>query len=106
MSLSKESNSKVAPETIMATELEVEAQMALIQENPARLSEVEDVSELLEKLTDANAAAEGMESKLDSILENLDNLLSALDSSEHLPDDIKAPDDDIRPSEAEKSSSS
>ncbi|KAF8203771.1 hypothetical protein BJ912DRAFT_1052565 [Pholiota molesta] len=39
----------------------------------------DDVAELLQRLTSASNMAEGMESKLDNVLQNLDNLLALLD---------------------------
>ncbi|KAJ3512277.1 hypothetical protein NLJ89_g3609 [Agrocybe chaxingu] len=42
----------------------------------------EDVAELLERLASADMMAQGMESKLDNVLNNLDALLSTLEAEE------------------------
>ncbi|PPQ79871.1 hypothetical protein CVT25_002927 [Psilocybe cyanescens] len=72
-------------EAIMATEkeiAEVEAELnALMEENPNLLGG-EDVAEMLQRLTSAENMAEDMESKVDSVLQKLDELLSALNTSE------------------------
>jgi hypothetical protein len=46
-------------------------------------NEEADVAELLQRLESADGMAKGLESRLDDILGNLDNLLVTLESSEH-----------------------
>ncbi|KAF8963909.1 hypothetical protein BDZ97DRAFT_959188 [Flammula alnicola] len=76
---SLETDTFIASETKL---LEIEANLTqisgLVTDDPSLL-ESEDVGELLQRLTDAENMAEGMESKLDSVLENLDHLLALLD---------------------------
>jgi len=72
---------------------ELEADMsALMTENPNLLGG-EDVMELLERLTSADTMAQGMENKVDSVLENLDSLLALLGSSVNNKTDVHAGDD-------------
>ncbi|PPQ64314.1 hypothetical protein CVT26_002197 [Gymnopilus dilepis] len=92
-------------EALRASEVEIEeieAQMVFTEGN---LHEAEDVAELLEKLANADAVAEGMESKIDNILQDLDDLLSALDSSTKSPDEAPASEVHTRLPNEEKSSS-
>lgn len=49
-----------------------------VTDDPALLGG-DDVAELLQRLTSAENMAEGMDSKLDNVLQNLDNLLALLD---------------------------
>lgn len=42
----------------------------------------EDVAELLKQLSNADSMAQGMESKVDSVLQNLDELLALLGAQE------------------------
>ncbi|KDR85577.1 hypothetical protein GALMADRAFT_234524 [Galerina marginata CBS 339.88] len=76
--------------------LEVEAEMsAVMTENPNLLGG-EDVMELLERLTSADTMAQGMESKIDSVLENLDSLLALLGPSVNETDVEAADSDTVR----------
>jgi len=59
---------------------EIEAELASLLNGDSNQLGGADVAELLKRLTDANIVAESMESKLDSVLQNLDGLLSTLDS--------------------------
>lgn len=52
----------------------------LLDENPTLLG-AGDVSELLRQLAGADDMAQGLESKLDDVLNNLDNLLDVLDNA-------------------------
>ncbi|KJA28637.1 hypothetical protein HYPSUDRAFT_197460 [Hypholoma sublateritium FD-334 SS-4] len=61
---------------------EIEQEIAQLSEfvtsDPALLGG-EDVAELLQRLTNAETMAEGMENRIDSVLQNLDSLLDLLD---------------------------
>ncbi|KAF9566904.1 hypothetical protein CPC08DRAFT_747084 [Agrocybe pediades] len=61
-------------------EIETELQ-SLLNGNPNQLGGV-DVAELLQRLTEANTMADSMESKIDNVLQNLDNLLSTLNGED------------------------
>ncbi|KAF8808026.1 hypothetical protein BYT27DRAFT_7190118 [Phlegmacium glaucopus] len=53
----------------------------LLAEDPSLLGG-EDVAELLQRLSSADSMAQGMESKIDSVLQNLDELLALLGAKE------------------------
>ncbi|KAF5312060.1 hypothetical protein D9619_002708 [Psilocybe cf. subviscida] len=89
-------DNKVDPTAITASKNEIdglEADIAeiseLAQTNPALLGG-DDVAQLLERLSSAENVADGVESKLDSVLQNLDKLLAALDGAgQQQPTDAK-----------------
>lgn len=62
--------------------IEIEQEIAQLSEfvasDPALLGG-EDVAELLQRLTNAETMAEGMENRIDSVLQNLDSLMGLLD---------------------------
>jgi len=62
--------------------VEIEQEIAqlsqFVSSDPALLGG-EDVAELLQRLTNAETMAEGMENKINSVLQNLDDLLGLLD---------------------------
>lgn len=63
----------------------------LAQTNPSLLGG-DDVAQLLERLSSAENVADGVESKLDSVLQNLDKLLAALDGADQQQrPDVKEP---------------
>jgi hypothetical protein len=49
-----------------------------------------DVAELLQRIDTADGMAQGVESKLDNMLENLDNLLASLESQADVGDVVKS----------------
>ena len=53
----------------------------LLAEDPSLLGG-DDVAELLQRLSSADSMAQGMESKIDSVLQNLDELLALLGAEE------------------------
>jgi len=53
----------------------------LLAEDPSLLGG-DDVAELLQRLSSANSIAQGMESKLDGVLQDLDELLALLGAEE------------------------
>jgi hypothetical protein len=53
----------------------------LLAEDPSLLGG-DDVAELLQRLSSANSIAEGMESKIDGVLQDLDELLALLGAEE------------------------
>ena len=74
-------------DTIIANEKEIESDLAqssiseLFEEDPSLLGG-EDVAELLQRLSSADSVAKGMESKIDSVLQDLDELLALLGAEE------------------------
>ena len=76
-----------------ASLLEIEQEIAQLSEfvtsDPALLGG-EDVAQLLQRLTSAETMAEGMENRIDSVLQNLDSLLGLLDDDDIAGED-KAP---------------
>lgn len=69
---------------------EVEKEMSALMEDDATLGGA-DITELLERLSSADSMARDMETKLDNVLENLDNLLDMLNSSEFTQDPSTQP---------------
>ncbi|KAH9486399.1 hypothetical protein JR316_0000463 [Psilocybe cubensis] len=61
---------------------EVEAELNALMDENSNLLGSEDVTELLQRLANAENMAEDMESKVDSVLQKLDELLSGLGASE------------------------
>jgi flagellin-like hook-associated protein FlgL len=88
-------------DTIVTNEKETESDSAqtsiseLLAEDPSLLGG-EDVEELLQRLSSADSMAQGMEAKLDNVLQDLDKLLALLGAedtpttSEHV-DSTSAP---------------
>lgn len=74
-------------DTIAANEEEIESDLAqgsiseLLAEDPSLLGG-DDVAELLQRLSSADTMAQGMESKIDGVLQDLDELLALLDAKE------------------------
>lgn len=60
---------------------EVEKELSALTEDDSMLGST-DITELLERLSNADNMARDMETKIDNVLENLDNLLDMLNSSE------------------------
>lgn len=73
---------------LIDVEADLEKLSELATSNPTLLGG-EDVAQLLERLSSAESMAEGMESKLDSVLQNLDNLLAILDGTGLQSDNIE-----------------
>ena len=71
--------------------LQIESDLAqtsiseLIAEDPSLLGG-DDVAELLQRLSSAESMAKGMESKIDSVIKDLDELLALLDAEETAED--------------------
>jgi len=104
------SDSSINGNTIVANEkeiLQVESDLAqtsipeLLAEDPSLLGG-DDVAELLQQLSNADSMAQGMESKLDSVLQNLDELLALLGVEETTED--AGPTSGDTPPDATKSS--
>jgi len=74
-------------DTIVANEEEIDPDLAqtsiseLLAEDPSLLGG-DDVAELLQRLSSADSMAQGMESKIDSVLHDLDELLALLGAEE------------------------
>ncbi|KII93277.1 hypothetical protein PLICRDRAFT_35466 [Plicaturopsis crispa FD-325 SS-3] len=60
---------------------------ALLSEDPPANGSENEVAELLRRLNSAEGMAQGVESRLDEMLENLDNLLKTLDPEVAEPKD-------------------
>ena len=74
-------------DTIVANEKETESDSEqtslseLLAEDPSLLGG-DDVAELLQRLSSADSMAQGMEAKIDSVLQDLDELLALLGAEE------------------------
>ena len=74
-------------DTIVANGKEIESDPAqssiseLLAEDPSLLGG-DDVEELLQRLSSANSMAQGMEAKIDNVLQDLDELLALLGAEE------------------------
>jgi hypothetical protein len=89
-------NNKIDPTALSASQTEIDELEAditeiaeLAQTNPALLGG-DDVAQLLERLSSAENVADGVESKLDTVLQNLDKLLALIDGAgQQQPTDAK-----------------
>ncbi|KAF8167498.1 hypothetical protein B0H34DRAFT_792216 [Crassisporium funariophilum] len=70
-----------AQTNIHSIEEDINQMSKLLSGSPSLLGG-DDVAELLHRLTSADSMAQGMESKLDGMLENLDQLLASLGDGE------------------------
>ncbi len=81
------------PQSSETSIIEIEQEIAQLSEfvtsDPALLGG-EDVAQLLQRLTSAETMAEGMENRIDSVLQNLDSLLGLLDGDD-ISGEHKAP---------------
>ena len=72
-------------------EKEIESDLLADLEDPPLL-EGEDVAELLQRLSSADCMAQGMEDKIDRVLQDLDEILLALSDAEETPTTSEAVD--------------
>ena len=101
LALSMDTKSTTNGDTIAANEkeiLQIESDLAQtsisepLEGDPSLLGG-DDVAELLQRLSSAETMAQGMESKIDSVLQDLDELLALLDAEETpTTEDASAPD--------------
>lgn len=92
--------------SLVETNLDIEAEISQIStalsSGPDQLDEglgAEDIKELLSQLNSADSMAQGVESKLDNILENLDRLLTLFGTD----DGVESRTDEGTKSENERS---
>lgn len=81
---------------LVRMERELDEVSEFVTSNPSLLGG-EDVADLLQRLTNAESMAEGMENKIDNVLQNLDKLLGILDNTAAAdkPNNVPAQGNDV-----------